>query len=42
MNEVKAIDIYKTVKQLDISDTLVTSFVDFLDVSPLTVKTYKA
>lgn len=42
MNEVKAIDIYETVKQLDMSDTLVTSFIDFLDVSPLTVKTYKA
>ena len=42
MKEVKVIDTFKTVKQFEVSDTLVTSFVQFLDVSPLTVKTYRA
>ena len=31
-----------TVKVLNVSDTVLTSFIDFLDVAPLTVKTYKA
>ena len=42
MNDVNAIHLQKTVKPFELSDTAIQSFVDFLDVAPLTVKTYKA
>lgn len=45
MNEIikaKSLDKTNTVKSVVISDTVIKSFIDFLDVSPLTVKTYKA
>ena len=42
MNDIKAIETYKTVKRFEVSEALLSSFVDFLDVAPLTVKTYKA
>jgi len=42
MKTVKAIDTYKTVKRFEVSEPLVSSFISFLDVAPLTVKTYKA
>ena len=42
MNDIKTIEAYKTVKSFEVSGVLVSSFVDFLDVAPLTVKTYKA
>ena len=45
MNEIikaNSLDRISTVKSIIISDTVIKSFIDFLDVSPLTVKTYKA
>ena len=42
MNDTKAIDRYKAGKLVEKSEALIASFVDFLDVTPLTVKTYKA
>ena len=42
MNDTKAIETYKAVKLVEVSEALIASFVDFLDVTPLTVKTYKA
>ena len=42
MKIAKAIQVQETVKPSVISETVIQSFVSFLDVSPLTVKTYKA
>ena len=42
MTETKAIETLKAVNRFEVSEGLLASFVDFLDVAPLTVKTYKA
>ena len=41
-NEVVLMKSKETAKPFEVSETVITSFVRFLDVSPLTVKTYRA
>ena len=42
MKDTRAIETYKAAKLVETSEALVVPFVEFLDVAPLTVKTYKA